>query len=84
MAKNKKLIIQRICEEFAKCFGSNATEGILEISLADYIEYIKWDCENLCLYNPNFINPPPIVGLKVELKKEGELKIKKSLNKDKK
>jgi len=77
----KKPIIQRICQEFANQSGSiddpiPKGTAILEISVADYIEFIKWDCENLCMYQPDLKNPPPIMGLKVELKKKGKLKIK--------
>jgi hypothetical protein len=77
----KKPIISRICQEFANHSGfindpiANGT-AILEISLSDYVEFIKWDCENLCMYQPDLKNPPPIMGLKVELKNKGRLKIK--------
>ncbi len=77
MAKNKKeSIIVRICQEYAKCSnGEPIKNGVLEISLADYIKFIEWDCENACQYYPDLLNPTPIMGLKVKLKKDGELKI---------
>jgi len=73
----KEDIILRICKEYAKrSKGIPIEGGILEISLDDFVRYIKWDCENACLYYPDLVNPPPIMGLKVTLKKNGRLKIK--------
>lgn len=78
MAKNKENIMVRICKEYAKFSEGLSMEenlAILEISMLDYIAFIKWDCESLCLYQPSFLNPPPIVGLKVKLKAKGKLRI---------
>ncbi len=67
--KNKS-VVERICNELAKktIKGGIITAKKLIISPDVYGEYIKWDCQNQCLYYPSFVNPPDIMGLKVEVR----------------
>lgn len=60
-----KDIIELICEGQAK----NRNTTTLILSPDKYTEFIAWDCKNSCMYYPDFVNPPPIMGLKVILKK---------------
>ena len=80
--RGKKSLIERIFIEFNK---NECTENlcILELPIRDYADFIEFHSRFGNIVSTVLEHPLPVLGMKVELKKTGKLKVRKQIKKSK-